>query len=91
MAHKAELYLISPDRPSRANFDCVTSSWVADVFSLQAAAGIRGLAKHCLFVFLNGGLAQLDSIDLKYGALVGSRGGGFDQSTPLSPAFRLLK
>lgn len=47
---------------------------LADYFSLQARAGGEGSAKHCIFVFLNGGPAQLDTFDLKPEAPVGIRG-----------------
>jgi hypothetical protein len=47
---------------------------LADFLSLQAAAGTEGPAKHCIFVFLNGGPAQLDTFDLKPDAPVGIRG-----------------
>lgn len=47
---------------------------LADFFSLQARAGTEGTAKHCIFVFLNGGPAQLDTFDMKPDAPEGIRG-----------------
>src|SRR5262245_22013051 len=47
---------------------------LADFFSLQARAGTEGTAKHCIFVFLNGGPAQLDTFDMKPEAPEGIRG-----------------
>lgn len=38
---------------------------LADFYSLQAQSSAAGTAKHCIFVFLNGGPAQLDTFDLK--------------------------
>lgn len=47
---------------------------LADFLNLQSAYGSQGRAKHCIFVFLNGGPAQLDTFDLKPEAPVGIRG-----------------
>ncbi|MFO1022875.1 MAG: DUF1501 domain-containing protein [Planctomycetales bacterium] len=48
---------------------------LADLFRLQAqGASTSAPAKHCIFVFLNGGPAQLDTFDMKPNAPDGIRG-----------------
>ena len=38
---------------------------MADLFRGQVVAGESGRAKHCIFVFLNGGMSQHDTVDMK--------------------------
>jgi hypothetical protein len=45
-----------------------------DLLAGQAQAGKRKSARHCIFVFLNGGPSQLDTFDLKPNAPDGIRG-----------------
>jgi len=52
---------------------------LTDFFRLQSQGGMKraggsGGAKHCIFVFLNGGPSQLDTFDMKPEAPVGIRG-----------------
>ncbi|MCC7420287.1 MAG: DUF1501 domain-containing protein [Planctomycetaceae bacterium] len=47
---------------------------VADLRHCRAAGSSSGMARHCIFVFLNGGPAQLDTFDLKPEAPGGIRG-----------------
>ena len=47
---------------------------LADVLRGRAEAGLSSHARHCIFVFLNGGPSQLDTFDLKPDAPEGIRG-----------------
>ncbi|MDA1049687.1 MAG: DUF1501 domain-containing protein [Planctomycetota bacterium] len=47
---------------------------IADLLRQEADAASAGQAKHCIFVFLNGGQAQLDTFDMKPDAPEGIRG-----------------
>ncbi len=47
---------------------------LADLFRGRALGGLQSRAKHCIFVFLNGGQSQLDTFDLKPDAPDGIRG-----------------
>ena len=47
---------------------------LADLLGQEAHASHTARAKHCIFVFLNGGQAQLDTFDMKPNASEGIRG-----------------
>ena len=47
---------------------------LAEVLHKESDAASTGRAKHCIFVFLNGGQAQLDTFDMKPHAPDGIRG-----------------
>jgi uncharacterized protein (DUF1501 family) len=47
---------------------------LTDLIRAQAIGGEAGRAKHCIFVFLNGGASQHDTVDMKPDAPEGIRG-----------------
>lgn len=58
----------------RAGALAVGGLTLTDLLRVRATAATKGTAKHCIFVFLNGGQAQLDTFDMKPGAPEGIRG-----------------
>jgi len=58
----------------RAGVLALSGLTLGDLLRLRAQAADPRTAKHCIFVFLNGGQSQLDTFDMKPGAPAGIRG-----------------